>query len=123
MANPVNWFEIPTKDLEKAIAFYSEVFGVSFEKMEMGPLNMAMIAGSDRETYGATGALVQADGYVPSANGSVVYFGCDDVEIFLKKVEKAGGKTIQPKTSIGEHGFIAHFLDPEGNHVALHSMQ
>ncbi|MCG8337056.1 MAG: VOC family protein, partial [Proteobacteria bacterium] len=64
MANPVNWFEIPTKDLEKAIAFYSEVFGVSFEKMEMGPLNMAMIAGSDRETYGATGALVQADGYV-----------------------------------------------------------
>ncbi len=123
MANPVNWFEIPTKDLEKAIAFYSEVFGVSFEKTEMGPLHMAMIAGSDRETYGATGALVQADGYVPSANGSVVYFGCDDVEISLKKVEKAGGKTIQPKTSIGEYGFAAHFLDPEGNHVALHSMQ
>lgn len=123
MANPINWFEIPTKDLDKAVAFYSEVFGVAFERMEMGPLNMAMFAGSDREKHGATGALVEAEGYVPSANGSVVYFSCDDVEAALKNVEKAGGKTIQSKTSIGEHGFIAHFLDPEGNHVALHSVQ
>lgn len=28
-----------------------------------------------------------------------------------------------PKTSIGENGFMAHFIDTEGNRVALHSMK
>ncbi len=31
-----------------------------------------------------------------------------------------GGKTLMPRTSIGDHGFIAHFEDTEGNRVALH---
>ena len=27
-----------------------------------------------------------------------------------------------PKTDIGEHGFVAMFVDTEGNKVGLHSM-
>ena len=27
------------------------------------------------------------------------------------------------KTSIGQNGFMAHFMDTEGNRVALHSMK
>jgi predicted enzyme related to lactoylglutathione lyase len=41
----------------------------------------------------------------------------------LGRIEQAGGRTLVPKTSIGEHGFIAHFIDSEGNRVALHSMK
>jgi hypothetical protein len=41
----------------------------------------------------------------------------------LSKVEKAGGKILLPKTSIGQNGFMAHFIDSEGNKVALHSMK
>jgi predicted enzyme related to lactoylglutathione lyase len=37
-------------------------------------------------------------------------------------VEGAGGQVIMPKTNIGENGFIAMFMDTEGNRVALHSM-
>ena len=37
------------------------------------------------------------------------------------QVVDAGGKTLLPKISIGEHGFVAHFEDSEGNRVALHS--
>ena len=44
-----------------------------------------------------------------------------DIEGTLHKVNANGGKTLMPKTGIGEHGYIAHFQDCEGNRVALHS--
>ena len=40
----------------------------------------------------------------------------------LDRVEQAGGKIYQEKTEISpEHGFMAVFIDSEGNRVALHS--
>jgi predicted enzyme related to lactoylglutathione lyase len=45
-----------------------------------------------------------------------------DIEGTLAKIAGAGGSTIVPKMSIGEHGFFAQFQDSEGNRVALHSM-
>ena len=67
---------------------------------------------------------MQGQGYVPSDKGTIVYLnGSPDLSTPLSKIEKAGGKVLKPKFSIGEHGFIAFFQDPEGNKVALHSMQ
>ncbi len=123
MPNPVNWFEIPVQDMNRAKEFYTAVFGYQFDMMEKGPLQLAMFSGSEQSAYGATGALAKGEGYEPSTTGSIVYFGCEDVNVELEKIEKAGGKVLFPKTSIGEHGFIAHFIDCEGNHVALHSMK
>jgi uncharacterized protein len=41
----------------------------------------------------------------------------------LDKVEAAGGKIVVPKTEISpEHGYMAVFLDTEGNRIALHSV-
>ena len=37
----------------------------------------------------------------------------------LKAIEKAGGKVMTPKHSIGEWGFMADFADPEGNVITL----
>jgi predicted enzyme related to lactoylglutathione lyase len=54
--------------------------------------------------------------------GTTVYLTCNDVAETLTKLEKLGGKTLVPKTSIGEHGFIGHFVDTEGNKVGLHSV-
>jgi predicted enzyme related to lactoylglutathione lyase len=48
--------------------------------------------------------------------------GGEDLNTILRKVEASGGKIAQPKTGIGENGFIAFFLDTEGNKVGLHSM-
>ena len=36
-ANPVNWFEIPVHDLERARAFYEFVLGVELSMHEVGP--------------------------------------------------------------------------------------
>ena len=49
--------------------------------------------------------------------------GGDDLDVPLSRVEAAGGQVILPKTSIGPNGFMARFIDTEGNRVAFHSMK
>ncbi len=73
---------------------------------------------------GVGGGLAQGEGFVPSENGTLAYLnGGEDLEIPLARIENAGGKIILLKTSIGQNGFMAHFIDTEGNKVALHSMK
>ncbi|MBM4394153.1 MAG: VOC family protein [Deltaproteobacteria bacterium] len=120
--NVANWFEIPVRDMSRAVAFYEHVCGVKLRPNEMGPLKMAWFpweAGAE----GAPGSLVCGPGYVPSDRGSIVYLTVDDLDAALGRVEATGGKVLQPRTPIGEYGFVAHFGDCEGNRVALHSMQ
>lgn len=118
--NQVNWFEIPVTDLERAIKFYSETFKVELSQMEMPGMKMAMFPDIQDKPF-ATGSLVMGENLVPSTEGTTVYFYCEDLNNELKRIEKLGGKVLNPKTSIGEMGFIAHFIDSEGNKVALHS--
>ena len=41
-----------------------------------------------------------------------------------EKIESQGGKTLMNKTQISpEIGYMAYFLDTEGNRIALHSQQ
>jgi predicted enzyme related to lactoylglutathione lyase len=68
------------------------------------------------------GALVAGKGYVPSQEGSIVYLNAEDgISATVSRVEKAGGKVLVPKIDIGENGFIAFIIDPEGNKIGLHS--
>jgi predicted enzyme related to lactoylglutathione lyase len=118
-ANPVNWFEIPVTDLARAKAFYTKVLAVEIVESEMGPNKMGSFP-MDRETFGSAGALIQGDGYKPSHDGTLVYINGDAIEPALEAINASGGKTLLPRVSIGEHGFVAHFEDTEGNRVALH---
>ncbi len=120
MGNPVNWFEIPTENLERAITFYENALGFTFRKQEMGALRMAWFP-AEPDGSGATGSLVKADHYVPSQKGTMVYLHVDDVAVALEHVKKNGGEVFNPKSSIGEFGFVGHFIDSEGNLVGLHS--
>ncbi|MBI5440496.1 MAG: VOC family protein [Deltaproteobacteria bacterium] len=119
--NPVNWFEIAAVDLDRAKRFYEAVFGIALTAESMGPLQMAwfpMVEGAP----GAAGSLVKGDGYVPSTTGTNLYFSVEGIEGVLERVSANGGRTLMPRTSIGEYGFIAHFADCEGNRVGLHSV-
>jgi predicted enzyme related to lactoylglutathione lyase len=118
--NPVDWFEIPVTDINRAKKFYEDVFGLQIFLNQMGPLEMGFFS-MENDVYGAAGSLVKAEGYVPSHTGTLVYFGVPDIETVLELIRKNGGKILLPRTSIGEYGFIAHFEDSEGNRVALHS--
>ena len=68
------------------------------------------------------GSLTQGEGYTPSTSGSLIYLnGVADLSMVLERVEGAGGSVAAPKMSIGENGFIAFFMDTEGNKIGLHS--
>jgi uncharacterized protein len=123
MANVINWFEIPAKNFDRACEFYSNVLSGEIHKMDTPTgTKMGFLPGTVPDVVG--GAVVQGEGYEPSNKGSVVYLnGGPDLSVPLSRVEKAGGKIMMPKTSIGENGFMAHFVDTEGNRVALHSMK
>lgn len=121
----VGWFEIPVTDMDRAKAFYDAVFGIEISIHKMNELVMGWFPFAEGKP-GATGSLVlQKDFYVPGADkGVVIYFSSDDVQIQLDRVEAAGGTVVQPKKAIGGgHGFMAVFMDTEGNRIALHSQQ
>jgi predicted enzyme related to lactoylglutathione lyase len=122
--NVVGWFEIPVSDMERAIKFYEAVFGYKLKRNQMGPLDMALFPWTD-DRPGSAGSLVyDEEFYKPSQDGTLVYFTAHsgDLKDELSRVEAAGGKVIQPKTLITEDaGYMALFVDTEGNRVALHS--
>lgn len=120
--NPVNWFEIPVKDIDRSKTFYEKVLGVKLELHEMGPMKMAWFPMKDKAP-GATGSLVKDEHYNPSLNGIVIYFSVDDIDSVLDKASKNGGKILNKKMAIGEWGFIGHLQDSEGNCIGVHSMK
>lgn len=120
--NAVNWFEIPVRDMERARTFYEKVLGYKLELNTMDDFEMAWFP-MHQDAAGAAGTLMKGPSYEPSHAGTVVYFTVDAIEETLMRVMANGGKTLLPKKSIGEHGFIAHFEDTEGNRLALHSMR
>ena len=122
--NVVGWFEIPVVDMDRAVKFYETVFGFELSRNKLGPLDMAWFPWVDG-AMGAGGSLVRLEeAYQPSPDGVIVYFTAfsGDVAVELSRVEGAGGKVLTEKKLISEeHGYMALFLDTEGNRIALHS--
>jgi hypothetical protein len=120
--NTLNWFEVSVADIDRAKKFYEIVFGIQMESMEMLGMKMAMFP-YENGSGKLSGALVQSEMHKPSPDGVKIYFnGNPDLSEALGRVEGAGGKIIMSKTPIGEDiGFMAFFIDSEGNVVALHS--
>ena len=114
----VSWFEIPTGNLDKAQAFYTEVL-----RREMGELPgpdgtpMRVFLGEN----GANGALLPKEpGCEPGSSGPRLYLNCPDINAAIGRVEAAGGGVVSEKTAIGPHGFVATFADLDGNLISLH---
>ena len=125
MSNPhsVSWFEIPVNDLARATAFYSKVLDLEMSGVDFGPNKMSLFPVAGTHDFPVVhGALVAGEGYEPGPNGPLLYLnGGSDLAVPLARVADAGGKVVLDKVAIGDHGFMAIFLDTEGNRMALHS--
>jgi len=120
MPHAINWFEIPALDFERAKSFYETVLDIKMITPFPG-MKYAMFP-ADMQNGEIAGGLVEEAGYEPSQSGALVYLnGGEDLAAPLSRVEAAGGKIAMPKTSLGGNGFMARFIDTEGNKVALHS--
>ena len=120
--NILNWFEISVSDISRAKSFYQTVFSIELDQQEMMGMQMAMFPYENMNGKVA-GALVQSEMHKPSTDGAVIYLnGNPDLSVALGKVAGAGGQVVMPKTHIDEDtGYMAFFIDTEGNKVGLHS--
>ena len=120
--NVVGWFEIPVTNIERAKTFYDTVFGVEVQIQDFGGTLMGWFPFAEGK-LGVSGSLIQNKSYVPSeSKGVLIYFSSKDVNTEINRVVEAGGKIVQPKTQISpDIGYMALFIDCEGNRIALHS--
>jgi predicted enzyme related to lactoylglutathione lyase len=113
------WTDIPARDLDRAIRFYSAVLGAEVKKQDFPELSIGVLPHADGEV-GA--CLFASETARPSADGPLVYLSCEGrLDAAEAAVVPHGGKVLQPKHGIAPYGFRSIVLDSEGNRIALHS--
>jgi uncharacterized protein len=114
-SGPVAWFDIPVANMPRAVKFYERVTGQALKHVKMD-------GGKETALFETGGCLFQAPEDKPSHFGSRVYFAAEPgIDVWLKRVEEAGGKLLVPKQPTGAGGYFAYFEDSEGNRVGLHA--
>lgn len=120
----ISWFEIPAIDLNRAQNFYEAIFDINMIPLDTPGIKMRMFPLENMADVG--GAVVDSGGFhKPSAtDGPLLYLNANpNVQLVLDRIEAAGGKITVPKTQISpEYGYMAVFIDTEGNRIALHSV-
>ena len=126
MNGKVVHFEVPAKDMKRAKAFYSQVFGWKHNDVDMPGSEYALVSTTevDKEGRPTTPGSING-GMMKMARpftGPVITLQVDNVTAALKSVEKHGGKTVTKRTPMGEWGFFGYFRDSEGNLMGLYEM-
>ena len=89
MSNPVFHFEIPVNDMDRAVRFYTNVFGYELSRQTVDGYEMAFFP-RDADGPGASGALAKGDVYVPSKTGPIIYFDVPDIDQVFAAGASAG---------------------------------
>ncbi|MDH1470995.1 VOC family protein [Shewanella sp. GD03713] len=119
---PLVWGEIPVSDMDRAIAFYQQHFGVEFKRDDMEDMQYATLV--TEEEGAASIGLVKYSMSKPSMEGSTVYLHFSaQLQPLVDKLVAANVTMLLPVTPIkdGGCGYIALFVDSEGNKVGLWS--
>jgi uncharacterized protein len=117
MKNKMTHFAIHIDDMERAKNFYGDVFEWGFTSY--GPPDFLQIKTDNTENGELIGAL-QSRKYSP-VKEKLIGLECtievESVDEIITRVENNGGQILMPKTAIPYVGWIAKFLDTEGNLV------
>lgn len=128
------WFEIPVKNMERAVQFYSAVLGIHIERWKPLDVEYGIMK---RQDIGVGGVLVQREDIVPG-NGVMLFFYVNVMSDAIEAARQSGGYVIKPKTLIKQQdkdgkmtiaqnlidnqvGYYAELTDSEGNRIALYS--
>jgi predicted enzyme related to lactoylglutathione lyase len=116
MTHTLTWFELPVRDMDRAVASYAAFLDIPLERETFGGRPYAIFP---HATDGVGGALAQDDRATPGA-GAIVYLDAEGrLDAILARAATANVKILLPKTHIGPPGYIALFEDTEGNRVGL----
>ena len=110
-------FEIYADQPERAVKFYTKVFGWTVKKWE-GPMDYWLLDTGKKEP-GINGAIMKREkpkaGRCDDVIAYVCTIGVDSVDKYVPKIQANGGKITRPKSPIPGVGYFAECLDPEGN--------
>lgn len=116
------WIEVPVENLDRAMGFYQSVFQLEpTETVNDGVRHTTTLVNMTPQS-GPGISLNKTANFLPGNKGPLVYLDAgEDLTNHLQRVEPAGGKIVEGKTSMGEFGNYATILDSEGNMLALYS--
>ncbi len=107
------WYELMTTDAKAAESFYSKVIGWKPQHAGQAGMDYTLLLAGQVPTAG----LMALDKEACAAGARpcwVGYVGVDDVDAFVGRVTKAGGKVHVPPTDIPNIGRFAMVTDPQG---------
>ena len=111
-------FEIHADDPDRAVMFYSTVFGWHFTKWN-GPQDYWLVRTGGHEQPGIDGGLMRRMGPPPAEGQSLNSYACTvdvpNLDEYLGKITSHGGRVVVPKMPIPSIGWLAYAKDPEGN--------
>ncbi|MCK0096613.1 VOC family protein [Yoonia sp. F2084L] len=108
------WGEIPVTDMDKAVAFYNEVFGYEMEIDNSGPNPMAVLGSMDS----SAGAHLYPGKPAPDGGNTIHLAITDKLEDGIDRCWKAGGQVVSPPIAIPA-GRFAYAKDLDGNSIGL----
>ena len=107
--NPVVHWEVTGKDGKKLQGFYGALFDWHVDANN--PVGYGMV---DTHAGGINGGVSASD-----AQRVTFFVEVGDLQAYLNKAERLGGKTVMPPTEIPNTVTFAFFSDPEGNVIGL----
>jgi uncharacterized protein len=117
MKNKMTHFAVHIDDMDRAKNFYAKVFDWGFASY--GPPDFLQIKADKTENGELIGAL-QSRKYSP-VKEKIIGLECtisvENLDDIIQRVENNGGQILMPKMGIPYVGWIAKFLDTEGNLV------
>lgn len=109
-------FDISADDPERAKGFYEQLFDWRIQLLP-GPIGYYLIETTDLNgEKGVGGGMARRHKPEQGVTNSV---GVNSVDDYLARVEKLGGKIIEPKRPVPGWGYTAVCLDTESNPFGL----
>lgn len=122
--NPVVHFEIPYKNAERAIAFYSKVFRWKYEQLgsDMGDYIIVTTAETDAKPGEVAGAI--NGGMFPfkkdwPAQYPSIVIAVKDIDETILMINKNGGEVLSDPMNIPGIGKYVSFNDTEGSRLCI----
>lgn len=111
----VKFFDVSADDPQRAMDFYSKVFGWKFKKWN-GPFDYWLVMTGDENEPGIDGGIAKRE----DPNATIMNFiDVPKVDDAANSVTEHGGKVIQEKQTIPGVGYMMIIQDTEGNMFGL----
>jgi predicted enzyme related to lactoylglutathione lyase len=111
-------FEIHAENPERAVRFYTAVFGWEIKKWD-GPVDYWLVTTGPADQRGIDGGLLLRRGAAPAegqpVNAHVCTIGVASVDDTIANVKASGGTIALDKMPVPGVGWLAYVKDTEGN--------